>query len=360
MSLQFRRTTPTNGVPAPEEHPGRDQFELLEKTTPSNLVEQAKAFLASFDVNKQSELGDHPAFFLLGEPQVVGSVVVSKVLNAEVEGWGPLANVPNDNGVYSDGKTTPGFYGGGGQGQVYVHALEGGRDFYDYITAAVVNGGIVFNTHSRGYAQAVYHEILHTFEGSNLVNSTVLKEGFVERFADEFRKKRFGLTVPYYPAYSLFVSEVEHLVGASSLKACALAYFGDDESVLPLLMPQFYEPVWKALSPGSRISDNTRVQAASCSTVKDYLPKAHNLKGKAAWYVDWVKNVNGGTVPLGGLAVPAARASGFAPPPSGPPGAGGFPPPPPPPGMGGGFPPPPPPPPGMGRGFPPPPPPFKK
>ena len=127
---------------------------------------------------------------------------------------------------------------------VYVQqSVQEGQDLLDNITAMVINGGIVFNTHSPGWDSSVYHEILHTFEHNLLSGSFFFKEGFVEWFATQFMRGYFGVRVPYYPPYDTAARNVEKVIQFTSVKDCAKAYFLGDVSCAAKLIPLFYKPI---------------------------------------------------------------------------------------------------------------------
>lgn len=310
--LVFRRTTAVEGSEPPAAKPLRHELGALAKTTPSTITSDASAFLGGYGVvNPTCELGDDAPLILLGEPRLVqrGSarLVVSRVLNAEIKEWGLLRSVPSasDNGSFDDQTTAPGFYSGDPlKGQFFVHSESDGRDFYDYITAAVLDFGIVFNTHSPGYAQSVYHEILHTFEGKNLSGGTYLKEGFVERFADLFMKGSYGLAAQIYSPYAKYVSEVDKLIRYADhgLYACAKAYFDDDVASLEEFVPCCYEPIRATQQPEDQISDECQQEMAGLSAVKNDLLGRFAMKKAGSWYRRWVTG-NNGQVPPNGLSL---------------------------------------------------------
>ena len=316
--LQFVRTTTVLGSAPPSRHPLRDEFDLLDATNPRKLSDDERAFLATFGVIKSSGLGPDPVLLLLGEPHLVERngrrLVVSSVLNSEVKSWGRARDTQNSR-EFTDQSTDAGYYPGHPLvEQYYVHSEEDGVNFYNYITAGVVNDGILFNTHSPGFGQSVFHELLHTFEGSNLTSSTYLKEGIVEKYSRLFAMKVYGLAIPIFAPYSPYYEEAEKLIRLTSLDTVARAYFGDDRTALEQLVPYFYEHINATLPAGAQLDRVCVQQAAGAQTVKGYF-SPHKMREKNSWYRAWV-DANGGAVPTNGLALPAAvRPPGFAPPP---------------------------------------------
>lgn len=310
--LTITRTDTVGGLDPSSATPLRDEFATLEPLDPKQLVPQAQAFLANMGVNKVSQFGDNPLLILLGEPRKVAragkTLVVWKVLNAEIKSWGRLASGgPGDNGLFNDQSSAEGLYTGdplGASPPVYVQTLTDGQSFLDDITAAVINGGIIFNTHSPGFAASVYHEILHTFEGSLLSTSFFFKEGFVEWFATQFMIGFFSVRLPYYPPYRLAADNIDKVIRYTSVKDCAKAYFMDDTSSAGKLVPLFYKPIIdNVLKPNEKLDPSCVADATmKCMFLKDaFSPfKMKKGEGAAAWYKEWVKK-NG--VPKGGPAL---------------------------------------------------------
>ena len=233
--LTVTRTTAVNGLEPSSAIPLRDEMKNLEPLDPDALVPLATVFLSQLGINKTSEMGTKPCMILLGEPRKVirngTQLVVWKVLNEEIKKWGRLTTGPGDNLRFTDASVAEGLYTGDPLNTtptVYVQSLTDGQSFLDNITAAVINRGIIFNTHSPGWASSVYHEILHTFEGKLLSSSFFFKEGFVEWFASQFMIGYFSVKVPYYPPYELAARNIEKVIRFSGVKECAKAYFKDD------------------------------------------------------------------------------------------------------------------------------------
>jgi len=307
--LAVTRTVAVGGLDPSSPDPLRKEYVHLEPLNPSQLVPRARSFLGQMGVNKTSELGDTPCLILLGEPRVVERgtrMVVWKILNEEVKSWGRLSQGPEDKGAFMDTSSATGLYTGGPSKTpgVYVHTFEEGQAFLNDITAAVIGGGIVFNTHSPGWASSVYHEILHTFEGKLLSTSFFFKEGFVEWFATRFMIIRFGIQLPYYPPYALAARNIEKVIRFAGMEECAKAYFADDSACAARLVPLFYKPIidnqlkqHEALDP-SCVADATM----KCQFLKDAFStfKMKKGEGNAAWYKKWVQ-VHG--VPKGGPVV---------------------------------------------------------
>jgi hypothetical protein len=281
---------------------------FLEPLDPKDLVPLAQVFLSRLGVNKVSEMGTHPCMILLGEPRKVTrsgtQLVVWKVLNEAVKKWGRLASGPGDHGIFANDSISEGLYTGDPLGVspgVYVQTFSDGQSFLDDITAAVINGGIIFNTHSPGWASSVYHEILHTFEGRLLSTSFFFKEGFVEWFASQFMIGYFSVKLPYYPPYDLAARNPEKVIQITSVKDCAKAYFADHVSCASKLAPLFYKPIIDhVLTPNQRL-DATCVDDANqkCQFLKDAFSqyKMKRGEGSAAWYKTWVASHG---VPKGG------------------------------------------------------------
>ena len=309
--LGVTRTETINGLAPSSATPLKDEFTLLEPLDPAKLVPEATAFLGQMGISKQSELGSNPCLILLGEPRRVrrgGEVVVWKVLNAEVKGWSRLTTGPEDKGIFTDTSSATGLYTGdplGATPAVFVHTLSDGQEFLDNITAAVTNGGIVFNTHSPGWASSVYHEILHTFEGRLLSTSFFFKEGIVEWFASQFMMGHFSVRVPYYPPYALAAQNVEKLVRFSSVKDVAKAYFTDDKAAASTFVPLFYDPIINnQLKPHEKLDPSCVSDAKQkCQFLKDCFSQYKMKKGEGdgAWYKKWVAThgVPRGGPPLG-------------------------------------------------------------
>jgi len=306
--LTITRTTAVNGLEPSSAIPLRDEMKNLEPLDPTQLVPMAQVFLAQLGVNKTSEMGTNPCMILLGEPRKVtrkgAQLVVWKVLNEEIKKWGRLNTGPGDHVRFTDDSTAEGLYTGDPLNvtpAVYVQTLSDGQSFLDDITAAVINGGIIFNTHSPGWASSVYHEILHTFEGRLLSTSFFFKEGFVEWFATQFMIGYFSVKLPYYPPYELAARNIEKVIKFTSVKDCAKAYFLDDVSCASKLVPLFYKPVIdNQLTPDQRL-DPTCVSDATmkCQFLKDATSqyKMKKAEGSAAWYKQWVATHG---VPKGG------------------------------------------------------------
>jgi hypothetical protein len=297
--LKVTRTNAVNGLEPSSSTPLREEFSQLKPLDPKKLVPQAKAFLSGLGVNKASEMGDSPCMILLGEPRKVvrggAQLVVWKILNSEIPGWGRLDSGPEDHGAFSDQSTAEGLYTGhplDDSSVAYVQTLSDGQSFLDDITAAVINGGIIFNTHSPGFAASVYHEILHTFEGKLLSTSFFFKEGFVEWFAAQFMIGHFGVKVPYYPPYRVAAENIEKVIRFTSVQDCAKAYFNDDKSCAAKLVPLFYKPIIESqLKPGEKL-DPTCISDANmkCLFLKDAFSTFKMKKGQdaGAWYKEWV------------------------------------------------------------------------
>lgn len=307
--LKFTRKAAVLGVPPPAAKPLAKEYALLEKLTPAKIVSKAKKFLDQYGVKKESELGNDPTVLLLGEPHEVErggkKLCISKVLNQTVKGWGPVKAKPpiGDNGIFDDTSVKHGFYHGDPlTGQWFVESLDEGLEFYDNITAAVIDKGIKFNTHSAGFGQSVPHEILHTFEGSKLAPSQIMKEGIVEKYAILLCAAS-GVALETYPAYEQYMADVNNLIRFTSIEIIAKAYFGDDEAAIAQLIPIFYDPINKTLPAKERLSAQLIQEAGKLDKVKnDYLSQA-KMKAKDSWYRKWVA-AHGGNPPAGGLALP--------------------------------------------------------
>jgi hypothetical protein len=307
--LQFQRTEDLLGQPPPEANVVRDEFSLLMKTEPRKLVQDAATFLMSFGVvGPKCDLGDEPALIILGEPRLVkrgtDMLVVSDVLNEEI-GWGRVTSVPaeGDNRLFTNDSTEKGFYSNEGGKQLYVHKHEEGQDFYDNLCASTLNFGILFNGHMKGCGSAPYHEILHTFEGTKLSLPVVLKEGFVERFCNQFMEQVYGHREPIYSGYADYVRETDKLLKYAGWGTCAKAYFGDDENSIVELVPCCYEPIWKLLKASRKLDIGCRMKMAGLSAISTYLNPS-KMKAQGSWYRKWIANKNGGNIPAGGLDLP--------------------------------------------------------
>jgi hypothetical protein len=297
--LTVTRTEAVNGLEPSSADPLRDEMNYLESLDPDTLVPQATVFLSRLGVNKTSEMGNKPCMILLGEPRKVTrngtQLVVWKVLNEEIKKWGRLASVPGGHFKFTDESVAEGVYTGdvlNVHPAVYVQTLTDGQSFLDDITAAVINGGIIFNTHSPGWASSVYHEILHTFEGRLLSTSFFFKEGFVEWFATQFMIGYFSVRLPYYPPYDLAARNIEKVIEFTSVKDCAKAYFNDDLECAQKLVPLFYKPIIDHQLKVNERLDATCVSDATmkCQFVKDATSQYKMKKGEgaAAWYKPWV------------------------------------------------------------------------
>jgi hypothetical protein len=311
QKLKMTRKHPVQGVPAPHDDPCRYEMDNLEGATPKALVAASVSYLSGLGVQKKCELGPNPAMLLLGEPEEVNGVIVSKLLNSELKGW--EGEPPEDNGIYNSTSTTPGYYSGDPlQGPRYIHSKKDGEDFFNNITACVITGGILFNTHQPGFSCAPYHEILHTFEGRNLVGITDVKEGFVEYFSLKMAKQRFGMSFDVFAGYANYVRELSPLLAYAGDAVCAQAYFGDDTAALCGLMPQIFEPTRAAIPAKSAISKAMAAKIINGSqTVKDYVPKGYNMTAKGKWYVEWCDQHNGGKAPPDGPAPKKASVQGL-------------------------------------------------
>jgi hypothetical protein len=310
--LKFKRTTAVEGLPPPAAKPLADEFELLGKTTAKKLVADAIAMLVRYGVtNPTCGLGADPPVILLGEPRTVlrngAPIVVSRVLNTNAAGWSnPAVASDKDLGLFGDTSSAAGYYSNDPlRGPVFVHSADDGQSFYDFLTACVIDDGILFNMHSEGAGQSVYHEILHTFEGPTapMVNSTILKEGFVEYFADIFMKS-YGIQLPVYPPYALYVADVKKLIKTAKggERSAAKAYFGNgDPMALAEFIPAIYKPTKNTLPNIDQITDMCQQQAATCGCFRD-LVSPFKLKAKDSWYRKWVAD-NGGKVPKDGQSL---------------------------------------------------------
>jgi hypothetical protein len=310
--LSVTRTETMNGLAPSSAKPLREEFPILEPLKPRDLVPKAKAFLSQLGINKDSELGNTPCLILVGEPRKVmrngTEIVVWKILNAEVSSWGRLTEGPEDKGLFDNESWQPGLYTGDPLGAippVYVQqSVEEAQGLLNDITAMVINGGIVFNTHSPGWAVSVYHEILHTFEHALLSGSFFFKEGFVEWFAVQFMRGYFGVNEPYYPPYALAARNVEKVIEYTSVKDCAKAYFTGDIPSASKLIPLFYKPIIEhVLKPNEKLEPSCVQDALDkCPFLKDAFSQYKMKKGEgnAAWYKSWVAK-NG--VPKGGPLV---------------------------------------------------------
>ena len=310
--LTVTRMHAINGLDPSSATPLRDEFSFLEPLDPKDLVPKAKAFLSQLGVNKNSEMGDTPCLILVGEPRKVMrngvEIVVWKILNEEISTWKRLREGPENKGIFTDRSYQPGLYTGdplGAAPAVYVQqSVEEAQGLLDDITAMVINGGIVFNTHSPGWASSVYHEILHTFENNLLSGSFFFKEGFVEWFATQFMRGYFGVRVPYYPPYDLAARNVEKVIEYTSVKDCAKAYFLGDVSCASKLIPLFYKPIIdNVLKPNEKLDPSCVSDAnQKCPFLKDAFSQYKMKKGEgnAAWYKAWVARSG---VPRGGVVI---------------------------------------------------------
>lgn len=295
--LTVTRTAAIGGQPPPNADPIRAEFKNLAKLDPAKLVPAAKSFLAQLGVNKISELGTKPNLIVVGEPRIVmrgERLVVWKLMNEEIPGWGRLSGGPGDNGQFTDRSSATGLYTGdvlGANPAVYVHKLAEGQIFLDTITASVIEGGIVFNSHASGWSQCIYHEILHTFEDGLLSSSFFLKEGFVEWFGGQFMLL-FGVREPYFPPYALAARNIEKVITFTDVKTCAKAYFNGDKACASAFVPLFYDKIIASQLNSMQKIDPTCVSDAKmkCRFIKDSFSTWKMKKGlnEGAWYKTWV------------------------------------------------------------------------
>lgn len=354
------RTTAAAGLAPPADEPFKDEYTLLKSASADQVIVREKAYLVSLGVKNPSSELESPkkGVFILGEPQDHPSKLIrSRVLNSDIEGWGPVpSTVPsNGDGHLTDDSKLRGFYGGDPKNQWFLEDAETSEMFYNGIMGMVTDEGIVFNSHLKHWGQSVFHEIFHTFEGKNLSGNPFFREGFVETFTLDYCKKN-GPKVSVFAPYKRFVDEVSKLVDLYGAEVCARAYFGDDDDALEnWLIYSFYGPIndflGKHSGPHRKISAVAVTEARKMDRVRRLL-EPNTMRKPDSWYGRWV--IHNGIVPQGGPELLVPRPAGGARPPvghgpgmGGPPlpGGRGAPPPPPPPRGTGGPPIPPPPPP---------------
>jgi hypothetical protein len=310
--LTPKRSNAVNGLAPSSSTPITEEYKFLTPLDPSRLAPKAQAFLARGGVVKTSTLPANAPMILIGEPRVVARsgtrMAVWKVLNSAVPGWQRIpSGVGGDAGVFGDTTIGEGLYCGGATGgQVFVQSEQSGQTQLDEITAAVLNNAIVFNTHSPGWSGSVYHEILHTFEGTKMVNSFFLKEGIVEWFALHFALTEFSVKLDVYPPYKLACENAEKLIRFTSIKTIVKAYFGDDQDAIDELLPIFYDKIAINLVADEKLEASCLADAKTkwgdLSRILNVTPfKLKSNSPEVNWYKKYAAK-NG--VPRGGPALP--------------------------------------------------------
>lgn len=309
--LTPKRTVTLNNLPPSSPTPLTNEYKFLTPLDPVLLRTRAKDFLQKANIHKESTLPSNAPMIIIGDPHLVersgARLVVWRVLNGEIPGWHAISNPPGDLGLFDDTKTAEGLYAKGSE-PVYVQSESSGQTQLDEITACVLNDAILFNSHSPGWANSLYHEIFHTFEGSKMVNSFFFKEGIVEWYSVHFALTVYEIKLEYYPPYKVAAENAEKLIRFTSVKAVAKAYFDDDEDSINQIVPLFYAPIAATLPPDERLDPACIDDAKKWGDLPRMLmPTAFKLKNKVpeiAWYAKWINEKNGGVAPAGGPALP--------------------------------------------------------
>jgi hypothetical protein len=315
------------GLPAPSPTPLFSTIdEVIRRTRPTMshsaaLVAEAMEYLQRLEVpNPQCHAGADPLIVLLRSPVILDRGR-ERIVVSSVAAHSGAVSPEQAQRTFGDTSVGVGYYGTSSKGAVYVDSYDDGLNFFNSTTAAVVESAIRINAHLDSAREAVYHEILHTFEPPTQSLPNALAEGFVEWFSLDFALTQFGLSPDVYPPYRPLIQDVAILQKGTSAKTLARAYFGGDTDAAMQLAVFCYEPI-RALQPAAqRISDAMVDALKSWGPVKTALLQSE-MKKSGSWYATWV-GVHG--VPPRGLQLPAPRR--VTPPVGG--GAGAPPPPPP-------------------------------
>jgi hypothetical protein len=295
------------------------EFARLAVINPDELIVKAASYLQTLGVTKASALSKDAYFLLLGNPHHVQrkgkDFIVADVLNGSMA-WGKSTSKRGTIKSFGDTGVSDGLFLGD---QKYVFSCDapvgtftGGDsapmttgEFFFNCVAALVQGdeGIIYNAHVPDFSLAVFHEVLHTFEGSTLASQRRFAEGIVEALAIVFALAVYGQAVPEFEGYKEFLPDARKIVAFAGWSRVAKAFFTNCPVSLKAVLPLFCDETQDDLPATDRLSVAARSDGKLISAVSPQLTPT--AMGKSdSWHNKWDAAGHDPTAYFAGLEAP--------------------------------------------------------
>ncbi len=304
--------------PRPGDTPQIGEFKILNAIAPPRtFVNDVTGYMKRLGVNRTPKLNlyvdGQPAIFVLGDPlchtRRAQPIVVSKVWNSKILGWGRVRIDSKASKTYNGQKLLEGFYDECKNGwQYWIHTKEMADIFFNRIAGMyqAQEKSILLNSHFPNFSKSIFHEIFHSFEKGDLISGdTFFAEGFAEYFAQQLAAQ-YEVPLKVFPAYQsvydavdkivkqleLFVREMFNIsdsaaIEAEALKICARGFYAEEDLYLRQLLPVFDEKLRTMAPPELQLSKPAIDDALKINWIKFRL-KDEN-KERKDWYINWLK-----------------------------------------------------------------------